>query len=96
MNKLVNFNILDLLTKDELSQLSPAEQSELKKRLHLKLEEYLTIRLSDDLTDEQLEEVLDCLTFEKRTAVMKKYIKDLDQKIENHLENFVQQVKEQS
>lgn len=95
MNPFMNFNVLDLLSKDELAQLSPAEQSELKKRLQLKLEEYLTIKLSDDLNEKELEEVLDCITFEKRLTVMKKYIPELNEKMENYLENFKQQFKGQ-
>lgn len=95
MNTASSFDPISLLTNSDKEQLSEKNIHDLRKALTLKVWDYLTVKLAEDLTDEELDKVLDTVSLEQRKDALRKYIPDFAEKVDKYLEEFKEDFEEQ-
>lgn len=83
-----NFDPITLIDDSDKELFSDNSLQKLRNDLMHKMWDYLTIKLSQDLTEEQLDEVLDTVGYSKRAAALKKHIPDFDEKVDKFIEEF--------
>ena len=83
-----SFDPITLLSDSDRLQLSQKNIEQLRNNLNLKIWDYLTVKLSQDLTEQQLAEVLNSVGLQQRASILRKYILDFDQKVNRFLEEF--------
>lgn len=90
-----HFDPILLLPDSDKEQLSENSIQKLRKSLILKMWDYLTIKMAHDFTEKQLDEVLDAVSIEQRKKILKKYTQDFDKKVDQYIEEFKKDFKEQ-
>ncbi len=82
-----NFDPLTFLNVDPDS-LSETELSKLRTSLSTKMGEYILLKLSEYLNDEQLDQVIHAKDGGEMISMLRGLVPDLDAKLEQEMQNF--------
>lgn len=96
MTTVNNFDPISLLDDSDKELFSEKSLNKLRNDLSYKLWDYLTIKLSPDLTEEQLKEVLSVVGYQQRANAIKKYIANFDEKVDKFIEEFKEEFRKES
>lgn len=87
LNVLNNFNPVAFLEIDTTS-MQPEETSNLSNSLNNKISEYILLKLSDNLSDEQFQKVVGTTDPEEMMKLLGEAVPNLEARIKTELENF--------
>lgn len=90
---LKNFDPISFL-KISTGSMSVPETAQLKASLNSKIGEYLLLKLSDDLSEDQYKRLIGSKDLEEMAKLAQSFIPDLEKKIDHELDNFKKEYQE--
>lgn len=87
-----NFDPVSFLGIDT-ALMTPEETSNLSSTLNSKISEYVLLKLSDNLSDEQFQKIVDTTDPEEMMKLLGEAVPDLETRIKTELENFKNEYK---
>lgn len=89
MNQLFpNFNPIQYLGIELKPDQSPEQVGEITTKLNQQIGEYIMLKLSDSLTEDQLDQILQIEDINQQVALLKNYLPDFEARMTAELENF--------
>ncbi len=86
------FDPIELLTSEEKYSLNDELRRQVRALVLNKFWEFFLVKISEQLDEHMLEEVLNTVNSEQKYIILEKYISDLDQQILKCLEEFKKEV----
>lgn len=85
---LTTFDPIVFLEIDKKYTLNSEDYEKIKKQLMNDIGEFIFLQISQDLSDKQIDEILNVSAGEEKLAFLNKFVPDFQNRLQNELQNF--------